>query len=353
MMGSHFDSVGHGGAYDGIAGVVCAIEVARLLKKSGKKPYYSLEVIATNDEEGARFHVGLFTGKVLLGQLTVEDLHKQADADGISVYEAMAAYGLKPEEIAEHQRKDIKAFLEVHIEQGPVLEAADKQIGIVDVIVGIKRVSVRINGRADHVGTMPMHMRKDALEQAAMVISKICDRARCFPNTVATVGFLQVEPNIINIVPQTVTFTVDIRGVDKASITSQYQGLVADLEQMQAASGLTYDVETLRISRSFLRQAVLLEASRICIFLAALGTMRRFSASSCLRQCCLCRASADAAIVLRKRAGQRIWLRLCWWRAMRCRPCWRGNKKDTTNILLYPERFIIILVETPDRLVTP
>lgn len=245
MIGSHFDSVGHGGAYDGIAGVVCAIEVARLLKKSGKKPHYSLEVIATNDEEGARFHVGLFTGKVLLGQLTAEDLHKQTDADGISVYEAMAAYGLKPEEIAEHQRKDIKAFLEVHIEQGPVLEAADKQIGIVDVIVGIKRVSVRINGRADHVGTMPMHMRKDALEQAAKVISKIGDRARCFPNTVATVGFLQVEPNIINIVPQTVTFTVDIRGVDKASITSQYQGLVADLEPMQAASGLTYDVETL------------------------------------------------------------------------------------------------------------
>ena len=96
-----------------------------------------------------------------------------------------------------------------------MLEAADKQIGIVDVIVGIKRVSVRINGRADHVGTMPMHMRKDALEQAAKVISKIGDRARCFPNTVATVGYLQVEPNIINIVPQTVTFTVDIRGVDK------------------------------------------------------------------------------------------------------------------------------------------
>ena len=100
MIGSHFDSVKHGGAYDGIAGVVCAIEVARLLKESGKELGYSLEVIATNDEEGARFNAGLFTGKVLLGQLTSDGLKAQVDADGVSVYQAMAAYGLKPEEIA-------------------------------------------------------------------------------------------------------------------------------------------------------------------------------------------------------------------------------------------------------------
>ena len=123
MIGSHFDSVRHGGAYDGIAGVVCAIEVARLLKESGMELGYSLEIIATNDEEGARFNAGLFTGKVLLGQLTSDELKAQVDAYGVSVYQAMAAYGLKPEEIAEHKRDDIKAFIEIHIEQGPVLEA--------------------------------------------------------------------------------------------------------------------------------------------------------------------------------------------------------------------------------------
>ena len=192
MIGSHFDSVRHGGAYDGIAGVVCAIEVARLLKESGKELGYSLEVIATNDEEGARFNAGLFTGKVLLGQLNCEDIKAQVDADGVSVYQAMAAYGLKPEEIAEHKRDDVKAFIEIHIEQGPVLEAEHKEMGIVDVIVGIKRARIRINGRADHAGTMPMHMRKDALEQATKVISKIGDRARLFRNCVATVGYLQV-----------------------------------------------------------------------------------------------------------------------------------------------------------------
>ena len=245
MIGSHFDSVKHGGAYDGIAGVVCAIEVARLLKESGTELGYSLEVIATNDEEGARFNVGLFTGKVLLGQLSSEDLKAQVDADGVSVYQAMAAYGLKPEEIAEHKRDDIKAFIEIHIEQGPVLEAEHKEIGIVDVIVGLKRARIRINGRADHAGTMPMHMRKDALEQATKVISKIGDRARLFRNCVATVGYLQVEPNVMNIIPQSVTFVVDIRGVDEETIMTQYYSLLADLDKMSLESGLTYDVENL------------------------------------------------------------------------------------------------------------
>ena len=245
MIGSHFDSVKHGGAYDGIAGVVCAIEVARLLKESGVELGCSLEVIATNDEEGARFNAGLFTGKVLLGQLTSDGLKAQVDADGVSVYQAMAAYGLKPEEIAEHKRDDVKAFIEIHIEQGPVLEAEHKEIGIVDVIVGIKRARIRINGRADHAGTMPMHMRKDALEQATKVISKIGDRARLFRNCVATVGYLQVEPNVMNIIPQSVTFVVDIRGVDEETIMTQYYSLLADLDKMSLESGLTYDVENL------------------------------------------------------------------------------------------------------------
>ena len=255
MIGSHFDSVKHGGAYDGIAGVVCAIEVARLLKESGKELGCSLEVIATNDEEGARFNAGLFTGKVLLGQLTSEDIKGQVDAEGISVYQAMAAYGLKPEEIAQHKRADIKAFIEIHIEQGPVLEAEHKEIGIVDVIVGIKRARITIKGRADHAGTMPMHMRKDALEQATKVISKIGDRARLFRNCVATVGFLQVEPNVMNIIPKNVTFVVDIRGVDEETIMTQYYSLLADLDKMSLESGLTYEVENLLYAQPVLMDA--------------------------------------------------------------------------------------------------
>lgn len=245
MIGSHFDSVRNGGAYDGIAGVVCAIEVARMLKEAGKKLWYSIEIIATNDEEGSRFNTGLFTGKVLLGQLAAEDIKGYVDADGISVYDAMLDYGLKPEEVADHKRDDIRGFIEIHIEQGPVLESEKKEIGIVDVIVGIKRARITINGRADHVGTMPMNMRKDALEQATKVISRIGDRARLYRNSVATVGFLKVEPNIMNIIPQKVTFTVDIRGVDEETIMSQYYSLIADLDAMVKESALTYNAENL------------------------------------------------------------------------------------------------------------
>lgn len=243
MIGSHLDSVYQGGAYDGIAGAVCAIQALRLFRQTEPRPYYSIEVIATNDEEGSRFKSGLFTGKVLYGQLSPDDLRRFRDADGISIYEAMEAYGLKPQEIAQHRREDIRAFLEVHIEQGPVLEAAGKDIGVVDIIVGIRRALVTIHGRADHIGTMPMDMRMDALEAAAKVIANIGDRARQFPQAVATVGHLTLEPNIINIIPSQVTFLADFRGTAPEHIDAQYQGLLDDLDAATRAHGMTYEVQ--------------------------------------------------------------------------------------------------------------
>lgn len=245
MLGSHLDSVKNGGAYDGIAGVVCAIAVAKELKKQAVPLHYSIEVIATNDEEGARFNTGLFTGKVLLGQLSVEDIKGQVDPKGISVYEAMAAYGLKPEEIQQHIRRDIKAFLEIHIEQGPVLEHAQKSIGIVQVIVGIHRCKVTVFGRADHAGTMPMNMRKDAMAMAAKVIAPLDERAKQYSNAVTTAGYFTLEPNVMNIVPEKVTFAVDIRGVDELSIEGMYQGLMQDLERISQEMGMDYKVEEL------------------------------------------------------------------------------------------------------------
>lgn len=268
MIGSHYDSVKHGGAYDGIAGVVCAIEAVRELQRQQVQPYYSLEVIATNDEEGARFHAGLFTGKVLAGQLSVDDIKALIDADGVSVYQAMADFGLQPEEIASHRRTDILAFLEIHIEQGPVLEAAGKQLGIVEVIVGIKRALVTVYGQADHAGTMPMHMRRDALELAAKAISKIGDRARSYPGSVATVGFVQVEPNVMNIIPKQVAFTVDIRGVDADAIREQYEMLVADVQCLADAMQMKFTLEEL-----LTEQPVLMDTD-----------IKKYLEASCLRR---------------------------------------------------------------------
>ncbi len=243
MTGSHLDSVQNGGAYDGIAGVVTSIEALRLLLQREKRPHYSYEVIATNDEEGSRFSSGLFTGKVLLGQLSVEDIKGYKDAAGISVYEAMQAYGLQPEEIDQHVREDIRAFLEVHIEQGPILEMEQKSIGIVDAIVGMKRALITINGRADHSGTMPMQLRKDAMEVAAKVIAKIGDRARQYPPAVATVGNLSVEPNIVNIVPSRVKFCIDFRTTDAEIIKKMYQELLLDLDSCCQKYAMSYMAE--------------------------------------------------------------------------------------------------------------
>ena len=242
MIGSHLDSVKNGGAYDGIAGAVCAIEVARLLEKRGKKPRYSVEVIATNDEEGSRFKSGLFTGKILLGQMTPEDLKKYSDEDGITIYDAMINYGLDPEKIGP-ARTDIAAFLETHIEQGPVMEAKGAEIGAVTTIVGIRRAMVTIDGRPDHVGTMPMDMRHDALETAAKVIAQIGDTARKFPNAVATVGNLHIEPNIINIVPSKAVFSVDFRGITQADIDAQYDLMVANLKRETERFGTSFTIE--------------------------------------------------------------------------------------------------------------
>lgn len=243
MVGSHLDSVKNGGAYDGIAGAVCAIECAKLLKERNFDNYYSLEVIATNDEEGSRFKSGLFSGKAMFGQLSVEDIKSYVDCDGISVYEAMKEYGLDPDSIADNVCKNLKAFIEIHIEQGPVLEKEKKEIGIVDTIVGIQRLLITIKGRADHIGTMPMNMRMDALEAAAKVIANIGDRARTMPPAVATVGNLTVKPNIVNIVPDEVTFIVDYRGTTPQMIKAQHDGIMEDLEKYSELHCVTYSVQ--------------------------------------------------------------------------------------------------------------
>ena len=177
------------------------------------------------------------------GQLSVDDIKRYRDEDGISVYDAMLEYGLDPDAIADNRRADVKAFIEVHIEQGPVLEAAKKDIGVVDVIVGIRRALVTVNGRADHIGTMPMNMRMDAVEAAAKVIANIGDRARKYPLAVATVGNLNVEPNILNIIPSKVTYSVDFRGTEQIHIDEQYQGMINDLDAVCSRFHMTYQIE--------------------------------------------------------------------------------------------------------------
>lgn len=247
MMGSHYDSVINGGDYDGIAGVVCAIEVARQLKEAGVKPKRNFAVVGFCDEEGMRFGTGYFGSGAMLGNRDVAYCKNFKDTDGISIYEAMKGYGLDPEKIedAKWPEGSIGNFLELHIEQGPVLDAEGVEIGLVDCIVGIQRYMVTVHGRADHAGTTPMDMRIDAVEAATKVISKIQDWAReKADGTVATTGYINTVPGGMNIVAEKCEFTVDIRSKNNDNINDIANRIRAALDREVKAIGGSYEIDT-------------------------------------------------------------------------------------------------------------
>lgn len=234
MVGSHFDSVKHGGPFDGTAGVVAALEIARALQEHNVKTRYPIEFIAMIEEEGGRFGGGLFGSRAMAGKVSQEELVRNKDAQGISTAEAMAAFGFPPENIkaAERRPEDLKAFFELHIEQGPVLEAEGIDVGVVDTIVGIVEYEVEITGRPDHAGTTPMTMRADALVAASRVIQAVERLAReAGGGAVGTVGRLEVAPGAANIVPGRVRFTVDFRAKDGRTLADLVAGLKKALHE--------------------------------------------------------------------------------------------------------------------------
>lgn len=246
MMGSHYDSVVNGGDFDGIAGVVCAIEAARQLKESGIVPKRDFVVAGFCDEEGMRFGTGYFGSGAMLGHRDVKYCKKFKDTDGISIYDAMKGYGLDPEKItdAKWQEGSIGSFLELHIEQGPVLDAGNIELGLVEYIVGIQRYMVTVHGRADHAGTTPMDMRLDAVDAATKVISKIADWAReKADGTVATTGYINTVPGGMNIVAEKVEFTVDIRSCSNDNIDDITRRIRALLDYETYKMGGSYEMD--------------------------------------------------------------------------------------------------------------
>lgn len=244
MLGSHIDSVRNGGKFDGIAGVIAALEVAQTLADHGIRTLHPIEVCALTEEEGSRFGSGLYGSRAMVEGISQKELDRQ-DAAGISKREAMRAFGLDPERIGEAKRKpgDIKAFLELHIEQGPVLEQSGKVIGIVDSIVGIRVYNVRVTGCADHAGTTPMQLRRDALVGASLVVAEVEQIAKeLSPTTVATVGQLQVKPGSFNVVPSVVEFTVDMRDPVNATLDKAESRLQEVLERVCSRRQLSFEL---------------------------------------------------------------------------------------------------------------
>ena len=221
MIGSHFDSVKNGGSFDGPAGVVAGLEIARILDENQFITDYPFEFVAMIEEEGGRFGAGLFGSRAMAGKVFPTELQNLRDQDGVSVAEAMRGFGLEPANITSAIRPadQLKAFFELHIEQGPILENAKTAVGLVETVVGIDQWEIEVQGRPDHAGTTPMDMRADALVAAADIVQDLYRLGKqAGAGTVATVGKLQVWPGAGNIVPGTVVFSVDIRSAAAAKI---------------------------------------------------------------------------------------------------------------------------------------
>jgi len=245
LIGSHFDSVKNGGNFDGPAGVVMALEIMRTLDENNVSLKNSLEFVAMIEEEGGRFGSGVFGSRAMVGLVDYEQLEKNKDKDGISMAEAFRDFGFDPSKIkeAKKDKEEIKAFIELHIEQGPILEKESKDIGIVEFIVGINEFRVTISGKADHAGTTPMDMRSDAVLAASKVISKTGEYAMAENNgTVVTVGVLEVKPGAANIVAKEAVFTVDIRSKSKESIESVKAKIIKDLEKITKETATSFEI---------------------------------------------------------------------------------------------------------------
>ena len=235
LCGSHYDSVYNGGNFDGIAGVMAAIEIAKLLDKNNVRLERDYIVAAFMDEEGTRFATGYFGSRAILGEVNDDEINNFTDKDGISIRDAMESYGLYPDKIKSviWDKDRLGSFLELHIEQGPVLDQKKIDLGIVSGIVGMERYLITVKGRADHAGTTPMDMRKDAVDIATKVISKISDFAKETGNgIVATTGLINVKPGGMNIVASEVEFSLDIRSIDKNLVSEVYSKIANLLNQL-------------------------------------------------------------------------------------------------------------------------
>lgn len=248
MVGSHTDSVPNGGNYDGVVGVLSAIEVIRSMTDDGYEHDYTIAVVSFMCEESGRFGDATLGSKAMRGELTVQDLHRLVDKQGISLYEALKGRNLNPDGIETMAyKRPVKSFTEIHIEQGKVLEHEQKTIGIVTGIAAPERFYVTIRGNADHSGATPMNLRHDALCGASKIILGIEEIASMQeePPVVGTVGVVEVTPGAMNVIPGAVKLGVDIRSISKAARNSVVTLVKEFIDITAEKRGLSYTIETI------------------------------------------------------------------------------------------------------------
>jgi allantoate deiminase len=248
LIGSHVDSVYGGGNFDGPLGVLAGIEVLQTMEEQGIETEHPVEVVAFTDEEGVRFSFGMVGSRALAGKITAEDLTNYEDDDGVSIAEAMRACGLDPERLEEAARPEdsLRAYIELHIEQGRVLESENLPAGIVTGIAGPVWLRFSLEGETGHAGATPMNLRRDSLAAAAEIMGIVEAEAAKTGTSVGTVGQLEVEPGGINIIPGKARFSLDLRDIDE-HLRDRVEGRILEgAEDACHRRGVRLEIETLQ-----------------------------------------------------------------------------------------------------------
>jgi allantoate deiminase len=246
LIGSHLDTVIDAGKYDGPLGVVAGILAVEHLAKSGRPLRFGIDVLAFGDEEGSRFPATLAGSSACAGVFDRATLDLR-DASGVTLAAALRAFGKDPADIpaAAYRPQDVAGYVEVHIEQGPVLEAKGQPLGVVTGIVGQSRLRVIVTGEAGHAGTVPMQLRRDALAGAAEMALALEDIVRKHPDDgmVGTIGRIEASPGAVNIIPGRVAFTVDLRSLTDALRLTAVERFKAEVGRIAALRGLDVGFE--------------------------------------------------------------------------------------------------------------
>lgn len=266
MVASHLDTVPNGGAYDGTLGVLCGVEAIRILRREGFVPTRPVWVGAFMDEEGARFGTALFGSRAFVGEDMTAALELE-DRDGHTLREAIDAYGLDPARVTDaHAVDELGAYLELHIEQGPVLWREGHRLAVVESIAGVLGFRVTVEGEANHAGTTPMEQRRDALACAGRIGLALREEARSDGALRATVGSIRAWPGAMNVIPGRCTFTVDLRvappdvfGDRQAWLESLVHRIAAE-EEMRATVVRSYSFDPVELDAGV--SAALSEAAR-------------------------------------------------------------------------------------------
>jgi allantoate deiminase len=262
MLGSHIDTVVDAGRYDGNLGVLAAIATVAELRDRGERLDHAVEVAAFGEEEGSRFPAHILTSSALIGAVGPELLQVR-DADGITVREALARAGGNADAYRECVRAkgEITAYLELHIEQGPILEAQGAALGAVTAINGSVRLAVTVTGFAGHAGTVPMGRRRDALAAASEMILGVERIGGSEPDLVATVGRIGALPGAQNVIPGRVSFTIDMRSPSDAVRDRAHGALVPALRDIAARRGVEVEVDTYQSNPATALDPVVIDAA--------------------------------------------------------------------------------------------